>query len=107
MVCLYHGDYGPPDPAFAPLALAGAGHGWSVEPGLLKQARNIGEAEAVERHALRGVSMSWCGQGYAWVEQDAITWFHVAALLLVVLPYTFMKLRALLSARGSRSPNHV
>jgi hypothetical protein len=28
MVCLFHGDYGPPDPAFA--VSAANGHGWSV-----------------------------------------------------------------------------
>src|ERR1700731_1780172 len=80
MVCLFHGDYGPPDPAFAGFALSSAGHSWNVEPRLLKEARNIGEAEAIERHVLHGESVSWCRSGYGWVEQDAITWFYVAAL---------------------------
>jgi hypothetical protein len=109
MVCLFHGDYGPSDPAFAHFALSGAGHSWNVEPRLLKQARNIGEAEAIERHVLRGESVSWCRSGYGWVEQDAITWFYVAALVLVVLPYVAIKLKAWASARpfrASRSPNH-
>jgi hypothetical protein len=36
MVCLFHGDYGPPDPAFA---VSAAVHGWTVDPRLLKDAR--------------------------------------------------------------------
>jgi hypothetical protein len=109
MVCLFHGDYGPPDPAFAGVALSNAEHGWNVKPRLLKEARNIGEAEAIERHVLRGESVSWCRSGYGWVEQDAITWFYVAALVLVVLPYMAVKLKAWASAgafRAFRSPNH-
>jgi hypothetical protein len=106
MVCLFHGDYGPPDPAFAVFALAGTEHSWKVAPHLLKEARNIGEAEAIERHLLRGESVSWCRQGYGWVEQDAITWFYVAALVLVVLPYLAVRLRAWASPRLFRSPNH-
>ena len=50
MVCLFHGDYGPADPAFRPdLASTADGRGWMVDSGLLKEARNIGEAEAIER----------------------------------------------------------
>jgi hypothetical protein len=106
MVCLFHGDYGPSDPAFTVFAQSGTQHGWNVEPRLLKEARNIGEAEAIERHVLRGESVSWCRQGYAWVDQDAITWFYLAALVLVVLPYLAVKLKAWVSPRLFRSANH-
>jgi hypothetical protein len=109
MVCLFHGDYGPPDPAFAAFALRSAGHSWNVEPRLLKEARNIGEAEAIERRVLHGESVSWCRSGYGWVEQDAITWFYIVALVFVVLPYMAFKLKAWASAhafRAFRSPNH-
>jgi len=71
MVCLFHGDYGPPDPAVS-AAPGAAVHGWTVDPRLLKNAHNIGEAEAIQRHVLKGEPVSWCHQGYAWVDQDAI-----------------------------------
>ena len=109
MVCLFHGDYGPPDPSFAGFGLSSAGHSWNVEPRALKEARNIGEAEAIERHVLHGESVSWCRLGYGWVEQDAITWFYIAALVFVVLPYMAFKLKAWASAhafRAFRSPDH-
>jgi hypothetical protein len=95
MVCLFHGDYGPTDPAFKfdPVSTVGA-HGWIVGASPFKEARNVGEAEAVQRHLLRGEAVSWCDQGYAWVEQDAISWFYTTALLLVVLPYLVLKIKA-------------
>ena len=102
MVCLFHGDYGPPDPAFAVSAAAGAAvHGWTVDPRLLKDAHNIGEAEAIQRHVLKGEAVSWCHQGYAWVDQDAIGWFYLAAFVVVVLPYLVMKIRTLGPRFGS------
>jgi hypothetical protein len=102
MVCLYHGDYGPPDPSFAASAWARGDHGWGVAlPNSLQQAHNIGEAEAIERHVLRGESVSWCHQGYAWADQDAIGWFYFAAFVLVVLPYVVTRLRAYAGDRRS------
>jgi hypothetical protein len=94
MICLYHGDYGPADPAFHLGAAAHLGaRGWAVDATLFKGARNIGEAEAVQRHLIRGESVSWCDQGYAWAEQDAVSWFYLAALLFVVLPYLIFKIK--------------
>jgi hypothetical protein len=102
MVCLFHGDYGPPDPAFTVFAAAGAAvHGWTVDPHLLKDAHNIGEAEAIQRHVLKGEPVSWCHQGYAWVDQDAIGWFYLAAFVFVVLPYLVIKIRTLRLRLGS------
>ena len=90
MVCLFHGDYGSPDPAFN----LGTGSTWAVDANSLKEARNLGEAEAIQRHLLRGESVSWCDQGYAWVDQDAVVWFYFAAFLFVILPYLLMRARA-------------
>jgi hypothetical protein len=56
--------------------------------------RNIGEAQAIERHLIRGESVSWCDQGYAWAEQDAVSWFYAAAFLFVVLPYLILRIKA-------------
>jgi hypothetical protein len=81
---LFHGDYGPPDPTFIISGSASGLHAWAVSPKLLKEARNLGEAEAIQRHLLQGQTVAWCDQGYAWVEQDAIGWFYIAALLFVV-----------------------
>jgi hypothetical protein len=105
MVCLFHGDYGPLDPAFAVSTAAGAAvHGWTVDPRLLKDAHNIGEAEAIQRHVLKGEVVSWCHQGSAWVDQDAIGWFYLAAFVFVVLPHLFMKIRILSLRFGSGNP---
>jgi hypothetical protein len=102
MVCLFHGDYGSADPAFKlDFAATADGRGWRVDARLLKDARNVGEAEAIERHLVRGESVSWCDQGYAWAEQDAIGWFYAAAFLFVVLPYLLFKIKA--RAKGGQS----
>jgi len=90
MVCLFHGDYGPADPAFN----LGSGSTWVVDANSLKDARNLGEAEAIQRHLLRGEPVSWCDQGYAWVDQDALGWFYLAAFLFVILPYAVMRAKA-------------
>jgi len=74
-----------------------------VDANLLKEARNLGEAEAIQRHLLRGEPVSWCDQGYAWVDQDAVVWFYFAAFLFVILPYLIMRARAW--AKGMPRPN--
>ena len=99
MVCLFHGDYGPADPAFN----LGSGSIWVVDANSLKDARNIGEAEAIQRHLLRGEPVSWCDQGYAWVDQDAVVLLYVAAFVLVILPYLIMKITAW--AKGAPWPD--
>jgi hypothetical protein len=99
MVCLFHGDYGPPDPAFS----LDSGSAWVVNPNSLKKARNLGEADAIQRHLLRGEEVSWCHQGYAWVDQDAVVWFYFAAFLFVVLPFLIMRARAW--AKAMSRPN--
>ena len=90
MVCLFHCDYGPADPAF----ISGSASRSVADASLLKGARNIGEVEAIQRHLLKGETVSWCYQGYAWVEQDAVGWFYGAAFVFVILPYLIMKIRA-------------
>jgi hypothetical protein len=90
MVCLFHGDYGPADPVFSP----GSGSTWVVDANSLKGARNLGEAEAIQRHLVRGEPVSWRDQGYTWVDQDAVGWFYLAAFLFVILPYLIMRAKA-------------
>jgi len=90
MVCLFHGDYGPADPAFN----LGSGSNWVVDANSLKDARNLGEAEAIQRHLVRGEPVSWCAHGYTWVDQDAVGWFYFAAFLFVIIPYLIMKTKA-------------
>lgn len=95
MVYLFHGDYGPADSGFSISAAAPAEHGWSVDARLLTEARNLGEAAAIQRHALRGETVTWCHPGYSWVDQPAIGWLYVAPFVFVVLPYLAAKLRPL------------
>jgi hypothetical protein len=95
MVCLFHGDYGPADPNFAVSGSMTGAQGWAVDAGLLKEARNLGEAEAIQRHVLRGETISWCHQGYSWVDQEAIGWFYIASLVFIVFPYFLMKIKAI------------
>jgi hypothetical protein len=90
MVCLFHGDYGSEDPTFN-LSSASS---WVVDTSLLKNARNVGEAEAIQRHLLRGEAISWCDPGYAWVAQDVVSWFYAAVFLFVILPYLVIRVRA-------------
>lgn len=92
MLCLFHGDYGPADPNFTTSGPIAGARGWVVDPSLLQEARNIGEAEAIQRHVLRGELVSWCHQGYSWVDQDAIVWFYIAAFAFVVFPYFLSKI---------------
>jgi hypothetical protein len=94
VVCLFHGDYGPADPGFIVTRANAVGQSWVVDASLLKAARNRGEAEAIQRHISKGEAVSWCHQGYSWVDQPAIDWFYAAAFIFVVLPYLIMKLRA-------------
>ena len=53
MVCLFHSDYGPADPAFKfdPGSTVGV-RGWIVGASSFKEARNIGEVEAIQRQLL-------------------------------------------------------
>jgi hypothetical protein len=102
MLCLFHGDYGPADPNFAISGPTSAVRGWAVDPSLLREARNIGEAEAIQRHLLQGETVSWCHQGYSWVDQDAIGWFYIAVMVFVVVPYFFMKINIVRRRVGSR-----
>jgi hypothetical protein len=53
MVCLFHSDYGPADPAFKfdPGSTVGV-RGWIVSASSFKEARNIGEVEAIQRQLL-------------------------------------------------------
>jgi hypothetical protein len=90
-VCLFHGDYGPADPGFS-LAAHAAAQGWVVDVRELREARNLGEAQAIQRHLLRGETVSWCHPGYSWVDQSVIVWFYAAAFLFVVLPYLLIKI---------------
>jgi hypothetical protein len=99
MVCVFHGDYGPADPALN----LGSGSTCLVDANTLKDARNLGEAEAIQRHLLRGEPVSWCNQGYAWVDQDAVGWFYLTAFLFVILPYLIMKITAW--AKGAAWPD--
>ena len=98
MVCLFHDDYGPADSAFS----LDSGSTWVVEANSLKEARNLGEAEAIQRHLLWGEEVSRCHQGYSWVDQDAVGWFYAAAFLFVILPY--LTVRAKAWAKGSPWP---
>ena len=64
---------------------------WIVDANSLKDARNLGEAEAIQRHLLRSEPISWCDPSYTWVDQDAVIWSYFAAFLFVILPYLIIR----------------
>jgi hypothetical protein len=87
--CLYHGDYGPADSVFSASA-SPADIRW-----IRQGARNLGEGQAIQRQQLRGDSIAWCDQGYAWAEQDAVHWLLIVAFVFVIVPYLVLRLTAL------------
>jgi len=93
MTCLYASDYGPAEPTFDPLA--GGGRllrGFESHQSELAKAQNPGQLQAMERQLLRGGSIAWCDQGYAWAEGPAVEGFLVGFTMLVVLPYAVKRL---------------
>jgi len=93
MTCLYASDYGPADPAFDPLAGGGQVlRGFEDHWPELARAQNLGQLQAMERQFLRGGSITWCDQGYAWAESSAVEAFLVGFTVLVVLPYAVKRL---------------
>jgi hypothetical protein len=93
VTCLYAIDYGPADPAFDPVT--GGGQllrGFEPHASELARAQNLGQLQAMERQLQRGQSITWCDQGYSWVESPAVEGFLAGFMLLVVLPYAVKRL---------------
>jgi len=85
MSCLYASDYGPPDPAFDPIAYSmERGGGVRNHATEFASARNIGQFEAIERKMARGEAVVWCDQGYGWTRSTPIEVFFVLVLILAV-----------------------
>jgi hypothetical protein len=100
MSCLYASDYGPPETGFD--ALAGGGRfikGFEVHATDLARATNLGQLEAMERALQRGEHVTWCDQGYGWVEGTAVHALFAAILAFVILPYAVWRLMARLQLR--------
>ena len=105
MSCLYASDYGPPEPGFNPLADDGRLiKGFEDHAAVLARAANLGQLEAMQRVLRRNQSITWCDQGYGWVEGDAVHILFAAALAFVVLPYAVFTLRARRRMRRAVSP---
>jgi len=92
MTCLYASDYGPADPAFDLLAGGQLLRGFEAHASELARAQNLGQLHAMERQLQRGQSITWCDQGYGWVESPAVDGFLAGFMLLVVLPYAMKRL---------------
>jgi len=88
MRCLYHGDYGPPDPGFEPAALL---RGFEPHRAELMHAQNAGELAAMERQVARGERIIWCDQGYGWVASARIDFTLEALGAMVLLAYLLMR----------------
>ncbi len=88
MQCLYRSDYGPPDPAFDPMAGGGVLlRGFDGHRAVLMRAQNLGQLEAMKRQLTRGEQIHWCDQGYGWVYQPRVDGFFDTVLILVVAPW--------------------
>jgi hypothetical protein len=91
--CLYASDYGPPEPGFDALAAGGRLiKGFEAHAAELARATNLGQLEAMERVLQRGEHVSWCDQGYGWVEGTAVHALFAAILVFVILPYAAWRL---------------
>ncbi len=101
MACLYASDYGPPEPGFDPLDDGGRLiAGFEAHAAALARAANPGQLAAMERALRRNEDITWCEQGYGWVESGAVHALFAAILAFVVLPYLVWRLRA---RRGDRA----
>src|SRR5439155_9885312 len=67
---------------------------WVVDARALKDARNIGEAEAMQRHFLRGEAVSWCGSRVCLGRPGCRRLVLCRGLFFVILPYLIIKVRA-------------
>jgi hypothetical protein len=93
MSCLYKSDYGPPDPAFDPLADQGRLlTGFERHSAELATARNLLQLQAMERQLQHGREIAWCDQGYGWVYEQPVNDFFIVAVIAVVLPYAVLRL---------------
>jgi hypothetical protein len=87
MLCLYHSDYGPPDPAFNPAANGGAVlRGFESPVSDLVRARNRGELDAMIRQLRHGREIQWCDQGYGWTYQKPINDMFEIIVIAVIVP---------------------
>lgn len=92
MSCLYATDYGPPDPSFDPFA--GGGRlikGFETHVGLLAQARNLGQLQAMERKLAKGETITWCENGYGWVYDQKVGDLFGAIIAFVILPWFLLR----------------
>ena len=95
MPCLYASDYGPPEPGFDPLADGGRLiTGFEAHAAELGRATNLGQLEAMQRVLRRNDDITWCDQGYGWVEGGGVHALFAAILACVILPYAVWTLRA-------------
>jgi hypothetical protein len=92
MSCLYQSDYGPVDPSFDPLAGDGALlTGFEAQAGVLSQAQNRGQLEAMKRQLQRGETIQWCDQGYGWTYASPVTAFFDVAFIFLILPWLVLR----------------
>jgi hypothetical protein len=93
--CLYASDYGPPEPGFDPLTDSGRLiKGFEAHSAQLARATNLGQLQAMERVLQRGGDISWCDQGYGWVDDTPVHALFAAIVAFVILPYAAWKLAA-------------
>jgi hypothetical protein len=108
MSCLYASDYGPPEPGFNPLADNGRLiKGFEDHAAVLARAANLGQLEAMQRVLRRNENITWCDQGYGWVEGGAVHALFAVILAFVVLPYAVWTLRARRRTSRADPPRHA
>ena len=104
--CLFASDYGPPDPAFQPLAEGGRLiQGFEAHSAELARAANLGQLLAMERKLAKGEAFAWCDQGYGWTYSGATDVLFAVIVATVILPWLLWRLRlrpALLVSRLSQ-----
>jgi hypothetical protein len=92
MSCLFASDYGPPDPQFDPLVSGGRLiQGFESHRGMLMQAKNLSQLQAMERKLAKGETVTWCDNGYGWVYDQKVGDFFGAIIAFVILPWLVMR----------------
>ena len=105
MSCLFRSDYGPAQPGFDPFANNSALiAGFEAHRAQLASAQNLGQLQAMERTFAKGETVTWCDNGYGWVNDAKVGDFFGAIIAFVILPWLVLRVAPALAERLGMRP---